>query len=109
MIKMNLYQIIITCLVLNAIMHVVSFYYLNKQQENSRWGVFAFVLINIIIALLLQMNISWAIYLAIVFPVIGGIGLMATLKASKAPLWVDLSILGLDLTLIMCSLYLLFA
>jgi hypothetical protein len=105
---MNLYQIIITCLVLNAVMHVVSFYYLNKQQDNSRWGVLAFVLINMIIALLLQMNFSWAIYLAIVFPAIGGIGLTATLKSSKAPLWVDLSILALDLTLIICSLYFLF-
>jgi len=92
--------IIISLLVANAIAHIISFLPLNKVKSPDRYGVLAFVFINAIIAILLWEGISWAKWLALVFPAVGGIGLFITTLAKGNGTWIDYIILVLDILLI---------
>lgn len=84
----------------NAVLHVISFIVLNNRKDPSRFGVIAFAFINVTIALFLLQNLSWANWLALIFPAIGFTGLFLTIKSSKSPRIVDYSILAIDTAII---------
>ena len=91
---------IIYALIANAAAHVISFIRLNQVKAPSRMGVLAFVFINAAIALLFWQNISWAKWPALVFPAIGGLGLLlSTIIRGKGTL-IDYIIFLLDVVIV---------
>lgn len=97
---MSINTLVIGLLLANAVLHVISYFELEHQQSNQRWGALAFVLINALLAALFTRSLIWARYLAIVFPLIGGIGLLTQLKSSKIPKWINYAILIVDAAIV---------
>jgi len=91
---------IIGLLIANAIAHIISFVRLNKINSPDKNGVLAFVFINAIVAVLLWQGIDWAKYLALIFPLLGGLGLLFTNILKGKGTWIDYLILALDVALV---------
>ncbi|WP_044213108.1 hypothetical protein [Flammeovirga sp. OC4] len=91
-------------LVANAIAHIISFQKLRKAKAPNSAGVMAFVFINAIIAILLLQNVDWAKWLALIFPSLGGFGLLITTIIKGKGTWIDYIILLLDSTIVGLSL-----
>lgn len=106
---LDLINVIIVLLIANAIVHLLSFNALNIQKAANRWTVFAFAIINLLLVFFLKMGYPWARYLAIIFPLIGGIGLLTQLSKSTSPKWMDYTILLLDALIIVLLIYTLLA
>jgi len=100
----------IVLLFCNAAAHVVSAVALRQRNAATSdiGGVAAFALINAAIGAAIWAGQSWAEWLAIAFPTIGAIGLLTTWRESKAPRWVNIAILALDIALITIFLVLRF-
>ncbi|MEM7375164.1 MAG: hypothetical protein AAF587_41605 [Bacteroidota bacterium] len=91
---------IIAALIANAIAHILSFQKLKQAEDSNATGVLAFVFINALIALFLGLDLSWAKWLAIAFPAIGGLALLITTIVKGKGGWIDYTILGLDMLII---------
>lgn len=104
---MNLIDIVIILLLINAFFHAISFFLLRNDKAPSRWGVLAFVIINTVIGVSLLKGTEWAEFLALAFPLIGGVGLSLQIKKTKYP-YIDYVILGLDILIVGIMLYLFF-
>lgn len=93
-------MLLVKLFALNAIAHIISFVGLNKAKSPNRIGVLAFVFINAAIGLLLFFNVSWSIWLALIFPAIGVLALLfGTLFKGNGKL-IDYIILILDIVII---------
>lgn len=92
--------IIILLFVANAIAHIISYLKLKKAKSPNAMGVLAFVFINFIMALLLWQRLDWAIWLALIFPTFGGLGLLVTTIRKGKGTWIDYAILVLDITIV---------
>jgi len=91
---------IIILFIANALAHIISFQKLQKIKAPNAMGVLAFVFINAIIAVLLWQGIAWSKWLALVFPAIGGLGLLFTTILKGKGTWIDFIILFLDIGII---------
>lgn len=101
-------QGIIYLLFANALFHLISFMILLKQKSPDKMGVFAFILINAGIGVLLLMGLIWAKWLALIFPVIGFTGLASTIKKSSVPKLINYAILILDASIVVLVISILF-
>ena len=93
-------MLIITALIANSIAHIISYLQLNRAKAPNSMGVLAFVFINAIIAILIWQNHSWSKWLALIFPLIGGSGLLITTITKGTGKWIDYVILLLDIAII---------
>jgi len=91
---------IILLFVSNAVAHIFSFLKLNQTKSTDRFGVLVFVFLNAIIACLLYLNISWIKWLALIVPIIGGMGLLLTTIIKGKGSLIDYIILILDILII---------
>ena len=91
---------IIALLVVNAAAHIISFQKLKKAKAPNSMGVLAFVFINALIALLLWQGLSWAKWLVLIFPAVGGLGLLITSILKGKGTWIDYLILVLDIAIV---------
>jgi len=91
---------IILALIANSIAHIISFIQLNKVQDPNSKGVLVFVFVNAIIALLLWQQFDWAKWLALIFPLLGGLALLIGLIAKGKAKWIDYVIIILDISVI---------
>lgn len=91
---------IIYLLIANAIAHIISFVKLKKINAPNTMGVLLFVFINAAIAVLLLLGFAWAKWLALAFPLIGGLGLLLTTILKKKGTWIDYIILMLDIFIV---------
>jgi len=98
-------NLIIIGLVANAIAHVISYLKLRKSKSPNAVGVLAFVFINAIIAVLLWQGVSWAIWLALAFPLIGGLALLFTTIIPGKGGWIDYLILLFDIATLVFVLF----
>ena len=96
---------LVILLVANAVVHLLSFNALNMSKDKNRWAVFAFAIINAVLVILIKAGFPWARYLALLFPLIGGIALLTQLSKSNSPRWMDYTILLLDALIIVLILY----
>jgi len=97
---MKEYLFIIILFVLNAVAHIISHKKLKAADSTLSNGVLAFVFINGIIALLLLLGINWVNWLAIIFPLIGGLALLFTTILKGKGTLIDYIILILDVWII---------
>ena len=97
-------------LIANALAHVLQYLRMRAESAPSQEqaGVLAFAIINGLIALFLGLNLSWAEYLALAFPLIGGVGLSLNLRNSGGSKALSYLILALDAALVIIFTYLLF-
>lgn len=93
---MNLIHLAIYLLFANMLAHFIQYARLRQQESPSRWAVLIFADINLILAVLLLKGFDWANYLAIIFALIGFLGLLATLKNSTGYKTIDRLILVLN-------------
>jgi len=93
-------EVIIGLLVANAIAHVVSFKKLKDANDNSANGVAAFVVINLALAVILGLGFAWAKWPVLLFPLIGGLGLLLTTIIKGKGTWIDYVILILDIAIV---------
>lgn len=91
---------LIYLLIANAVAHIVSFVKLNPVKAPNAMGVLVFVFINAGIAALLWQGFTWAKWLALAFPLIGGLGLLFTTILKKKGTWIDYIILVLDIFIV---------
>lgn len=84
----------------NAIAHVISFVKLYRIESPQAIGVLIFGFINIMISYLLWQQFSWAMWLALIFPLVGGTGLLLSTILKTKGTWIDYLILVLDLCII---------
>jgi len=91
---------IIALYIANAIAHIISYQRLRKVKAPNARGVLAFVFINVIIAILLWQGLGWSKWLALIFPIVGGLGLLITTILKGKGTWVDFVILVLDIAII---------
>jgi len=91
---------IIALLLVNAVAHIISFQKLKRTKAPNAMGVLVFVFINALIAILLWQGLSWAKWLALIFPAVGGLALFigTILKGNGA--WIDYVILTLDILIL---------
>jgi len=89
--------VIAVLFVLNAVAHVVSYRQLSARSAPNSGGVLAFAVINAVLAVLVGIDVSWAKWPALVFPALGGMGLLATTIAPRKGTPIDFTILGLDI------------
>lgn len=94
---------LIYLLIANAIAHIISYLRLQKSKAPNTTGVLVFVFINAIIALLLWQGFSLAKWVALIFPLIGGFGLLTTTILKGKGTWIDYVILILDIVIIILS------
>ncbi len=92
--------IIVALFLVNAVAHIISYLKLRKTKAPNSLGVLVFVFINGAIAGLLWQEIAWATWPAIIFPAIGGLGLLFTTILKGKAIWIDYLILVLDITII---------
>lgn len=91
---------IIYLLIANAIAHIISFVKLKKTNAPNAMGVLAFAFINAMIAFSLWQGFTWVKWLALAFPLIGGLGLLLTTILKKKGTWIDYIILTLDILIV---------
>lgn len=91
---------IIALFLANAIAHIISYNNLRKTKSPNANGVLVFVFINALLALLLWQKLSWAKWLALIFPAIGGLGLITTTISKGKGTWIDYVILILDIAIV---------
>lgn len=96
-------------LLANAVLHLVSFNILNKRGDANKRPVLIFALINALLAIFMSKGQSWAYFPALIFPMVGLLGLAFQMKNGADKSWVNLSILGLDVAIIGCVGSILFA
>jgi len=90
----------------NCIAHVVSFLKLKELKSSDASGVIVFAFINAIVALILFLGTSWAKWLALAVPLIGGGALLFTKIIKGQGTWIDYLILILDILAIgLCLKY----
>ena len=93
-------KLLIGLFIANAVAHIISYQMLRQTKAPNASGVFAFVFINTIIAILLWLNLEWVKWLAIIFPSIGGLGLLTTTILKGKGTWIDYVILILDIAIV---------
>lgn len=91
---------LISLFVANAIAHVISYIRLNQAKAPNATGVLGFVFINAIIAVLLYLTFGWVKWLALAFPLIGGLALLTTTILRGKGTWIDYVILVLDIIIV---------
>lgn len=91
---------IIIAFIANSVLHIISFLNLKKSKSPNATGVLVFVFINAIIAYLLWKDIEWAKWVAVIFPILGGIGLLMTTIMKGKGQWVDYLIFILDIVIV---------
>ncbi len=91
--------------VVNAATHVVSYRQLAAKGAPNRGGVLLFVVINAVLAVLVGLDLSWAKWPAVAFPLFGGLGLTATTIRPGKGTPIDFAILGLDITTVVLVLF----
>jgi len=91
---------IVYLLLANAIAHIISYVKLKQVKAPNTVGVLAFVFINALIAFLLWQGNNWAKWLVLIFPLIGGLGLLVTTILKNKGTWIDYIILILDALII---------
>ncbi len=104
---MDLTEIGIYLLLANVIAHIIQFVFLNRINSSERWGVLLFAFINAGLAYLLyQYTFFWTPFLAVLFPMLGMLGLAAALKNSAGNKWISYLILLLDMGIVILFSYL---
>ncbi|MEM7115078.1 MAG: hypothetical protein AAF614_21750 [Chloroflexota bacterium] len=101
----------VICLALNAVAHLLQVLQIRQDANapaNAAAGVGAFVVINTIAAVLNLAGIGWALWLGLIFPLLGGLALAATLQSSPGSRQISYAILVLDLLCVLTFGYLLF-
>ena len=98
-------RLIIWMFIANALAHIISYQKLSKAKAPNKMGVLAFVFINILIAILLWQRFEWAKWVAIVFPIVGGLGLLFTTILKRKGIWIDYTIFVLDIVIVGLVLY----
>ena len=93
---MSLTNLIVLLLFANSLAHIISFLELNKTKAPNRWGVLAYVFILAALGILILQNTTWAVYPALVFPLIGMIVLGTEVFKNRGGSWIDYVILALD-------------
>jgi len=91
---------IVIALLANTVAHVISYLKLRSIKAPNATGVLVFAIINAAIALLLWQGIDWAKWLALAFPIIGGLGLLTVTILKGKGTWIDYIILVLDIVII---------
>lgn len=91
---------IIALFVINAIAHIISYIKLRQIKAPNTMGVLIFVFINVLIVILLWQGLSWAKWTALIFPIIGGLGLFTTTILKGKGIWIDFIILVLDIVIV---------
>lgn len=91
---------LISLFIANAVAHIISYVKPQQAKAPNVMGVLAFVFINAIIALLLWQNMDWAKWPALIFPSVGGLGLLGTTIIQGKGTWIDYVILVLDIVVI---------
>ena len=91
---------IIALFVVNAVAHIISFQRLRKIKAPNATGTLAFVFINFMIAFLLWQGLVWSKWLALIFPVVGGLGLLVTTILKSKGTRIDYVILALDIAIV---------
>ena len=89
--------LLVALFVANATAHFVSYLKLRQNKAPNALGVLAFVFINAIIAVILWQELNWGEWLALVFPAIGGLGLLLTTILKGKGTWIDYIIFVLDI------------
>jgi len=92
--------LLIVALLGNAIAHIISYLRLRQVKSPGATGVLVFVFINALIALFLWQDLSWTKWFALIFPTIGGVGLLTTTILKGKGAWIDYVILILDIVII---------
>jgi len=80
----------------NSIAHWFSYGSLKAKNDPGATGVLGFVFINLIIAILLSFEFDWAKWPALIFPLIGGMGLLITTILKGKGTFIDYLIFVLD-------------
>jgi len=93
-------ETIIILLIANAIAHVISYRKLKAANDGGANGVAGFVGINLILALILWQGFPWAKWPVLIFPLIGGLGLLLTTIIKGKGTWIDYLILALDIAIV---------
>jgi hypothetical protein len=92
--------ILIILFVINAVAHIISYRKLKATNAPNTLGVLGFIFINIVLALLFWQDVSWAKWLGLIFPAIGGLGLFFSTLIKGRGTWIDCFILILDILII---------
>lgn len=93
-------NLIVWLFIANAIAHIISYQKLKKTKAPNTIGVLTFVTINLVMAFLLWKDVAWSKWLALIFPIIGGLGLLFTAILKGKGTWIDYVILILDILLV---------
>jgi len=91
---------IISLFIANAAAHIISYQKLKQVKAPNAMGVLAFVFINALIAVFLWQSLEWAKWLALIFPTVGGLGLLMTTILKRKGTWIDYVILILDIAIV---------
>jgi len=89
----------------NAVAHVISYRQLAAKAAPNQGGVLLFAAVNVVLALLVGFDLSWAKWPALILPTLGGLGLSATTILPGKGTPIDFTILGLDITTIAVVLF----
>ena len=91
---------IIALFIANVLAHIISFLRLRKVKAPNATGVLAFVFINATIVLLFWQGLTWAKWLALIFPTVGGLALLFGNILKGKETWIDYLILALDIVIV---------
>ncbi len=89
----------------NAAAHVGSYRQLVANDRPNRTGVLVFVVINAALAVLVGLDLAWVKWLALIFPLLGGLGLSAATIVPGEGTPIDFVILGLDMVIVAVVLF----
>jgi len=92
--------VIIGLLVANAIAHIISFKKLRDANDNGANGVATFIGINLALSVIIGLGFAWAKWPVLIFPLIGGLGLLLTTVVKGKGSWIDYIILFLDVAIV---------
>jgi hypothetical protein len=93
-------NILIGLFIASAVAHIISYQKLRQVKAPHALGVLAFVFINFIIAFLLWQEFDWSKWLALIFPAVGGLGLLATTILKGKATRIDYVILIFDIAIV---------
>lgn len=108
---MDLLDLGVICLVLNAVIHLLQYiliYKASPAQRNTATGSTSFFLVYLLLAALVWFGFRRVWGAALVLPLIGGVGLVATFRTAPGDRIVNTAIIILDIICVSIFGYLLY-